>query len=443
MRRPQSPPSMDLLWADRGLELVSALRDPGYDAFVRKCQSKYRHWDKARVIARGEKLDPQLAWACVENGRGPLIRPLPLSGPNEGQLRYSTPDVVHRHLSEIDRRMTRGISAGDLPLSEAERQRFVIRGLREEAITSSMLEGAATTRREAQELLRTGRPVRSTGEQMVLNNFRAMEFIREHRRTAMSPEFLLEVQSLLTGGTLERADEVGRFRRADESIDVIDVRSGDVMHTPPPAEELTRRLNQLCQFANTIETERRGEVDDEDFLHPVLRAIALHFQVGFVHPFCDGNGRTARALFYWSMLRAGYDLFEYLPISRFIYRAPVKYQRAYLYVETDRYDLTYFFVYHLRIIREAIRELEEHVLAEKQARRERRATARPSGISDRQWRALQDLRDDPDGRSLTVQTYQTRYDVSYGTARGDLFDLEARGALRKVKVGRQFHFSPR
>ena len=385
-------------------------------------------------------MEPDLAWGCIELGRGPVIRPLPLRGPGDTPLRYSTPDVVHRYLSQIDRRMTRGINAGDKPLTEAERQHFVLKGLREEAITSSMLEGAATTRREAQELLESGRPVRTTGEQMVLNNYRAIGFIREHLKTPLSPDFLLEVQSLLTHDTLDRPDEVGRFRRADEAIDVVDVRSGEVMHTPPPAGEITPRLNRLCQFANATDTAGPSGEEADDFLHPVLRAIALHFQIGFAHPFCDGNGRTARALFYWSMLRQGYDLFEYLPISRYIHRGPGKYQRAYLYVETDRYDLTYFFVYHLRIVHEAIRELEEHVAAEQQARRERHTTARPSGINDRQWVALTDLRVDLDAKPLTVQAYESRYGVSYGTARSDLFDLEARGVVRKVKVGRQFQF---
>jgi hypothetical protein len=42
------------------------------------------------------------------------------------------------------------------------------------------------------------------------------------------------------------------------------------------------------------------------FIHPVMRAITLHFWLAYDHPFCDGNGRTARALFYWSMLKQGY-----------------------------------------------------------------------------------------------------------------------------------------
>ena len=58
------------------------------------------------------------------------------------------------------------------------------------------------------------------------------------------------------------------------------------------------------------------------FIHPVMRAITLHFWLAYDHPFCDGNGRTARALFYWSMLKQGYWLFEFISISSVINQAP-------------------------------------------------------------------------------------------------------------------------
>jgi hypothetical protein len=75
-------------------------------------------------------------------------------------------------------------------------------------------------------------------------------------------------------------------------------------------------------------------------VHPVLRAILLHFMIGYDHPFADGNGRTARALFYWSMARSGYWLMEYTSISHILRKAPARYMRAYLHTETDKNDTT-------------------------------------------------------------------------------------------------------
>lgn len=60
----------------------------------------------------------------------------------------------------------------------------------------------------------------------------------------------------------------------------------------------------------------------------MLRAILLHFWLAYDHPFEDGNGRTARSLFYWYMRTQGYWLVEYLLISNILRKAPAQYTRA-------------------------------------------------------------------------------------------------------------------
>src|SRR5581483_752217 len=109
------------------------------------------------------------------------------------------------------------------------------------------------------------------------------------------------------------------------------------------------RLQAMCDFANEDETER--------FIHPVVRAILLHFWLAYDHPFEDGNGRTARALFYWYMRRQKYWLVEYLSISEILRRAASKYSRAFVLTETDERDATYFIVYQLEVIERAIERL--------------------------------------------------------------------------------------
>jgi Fic family protein len=94
-------------------------------------------------------------------------------------------------------------------------------------------------------------------------------------------------------------------------------------------------------------------------VHPVVRAILIHFMLGYDHPFYDGNGRTARALFYWSLARSGYWLMEYVSISRLLRQAPAQYARAYRHTETDDNDTTYFIVHQLEVIQQAIAALHE------------------------------------------------------------------------------------
>jgi Fic family protein len=122
-----------------------------------------------------------------------------------------------------------------------------------------------------------------------------------------------------------------------------------VFHVPPPAGELEQRLELLCRFAN-------GETPTV-FLHPVVRAITLHFWLAYDHPFCDGNGRTARALFCWAMLHQGYWLFEFISISSVINTARGRYASSFLLSESDDNDLTYFLLAQVKVIQQAITNL--------------------------------------------------------------------------------------
>ena len=113
--------------------------------------------------------------------------------------------------------------------------------------------------------------------------------------------------------------------------------------------------NVYAIFANAAPT--KGGVPA-----PVIRAIVLHFMLAYDHPFWDGNGRCARALFYWCVLRHGYWLLEYVSISAVIRRAPVKYGMAFLYTETDEGDVTYFIDHQAEVIEKSVSDLKDYLV---------------------------------------------------------------------------------
>jgi len=135
-------------------------------------------------------------------------------------------------------------------------------------------------------------------------------------------------------------------------IRIVDPADGEILHTPP-AETLPARVAAMCDFANG------GH--DGPFIPPAIRAILVHFWLAYDHPFVDGNGRTARALFYWSMLRQGYWLTEFISISRVLNKARAQYARAFLYTETDNNDATYFILHQLRVVRRAIDDVFDYL----------------------------------------------------------------------------------
>jgi len=272
---------------------------------------------------------------------------------------------------------------------------------------------------------------------MILNNYHALQFIRRLRDEPLTPAIVFELQRILTEGTLDESDAAGRFRRPDEHIVVSDELDGPVLHDPPEATELAARMEAMCAFANASDM-------DEPFIHPVARSILLHFWLAYDHPFVDGNGRTARALFYWSMARRGYWLAEFLSISRILKDAPSRYNRAFLYTETDDNDATYFILFQLKVIVRAIEELHEYlarkaVEMEETARLIRRSRAIRERLNHRQL-ALHNHALKHPGREYTFASHRASHDVSYGTARTDLLELARYGLLTEQKSGRAFTF---
>jgi Fic family protein len=346
------------------------------------------------------------------------------------------PDQVLRQLHWIDARAAGNVAAQAEWPGPQQGERFVIRNLMEEAITSSQLEGAATTRKVALEMLRQGRKPRGKDELMIRNNWLAMQRIKAQTGQPVSAGLVLELHRILTEGTLDSPDAAGRLQRPDEErVHVYDHLAHQVLHAPPPAEQLEERMQGLVGFAN-------GELDAGAFVHPVIRAIIVHFMCAYDHPFEDGNGRTARALFYWCMLNQGYRLFEYISISRLLRRAPGQYSRAFLHTETDGNDLTYFILQQLDVITQAIEDLDQWIERKSRELKQVQGTIRDAeGLNQRQKELLVHAIKNP-SQVYTVSSQQQSHGVAYATARADLLGLAAGGWLRKIREGKPMEFTP-
>jgi Fic family protein len=268
---------------------------------------------------------------------------------------------------------------------------------------------------------------------MILNNYLTMRRIGELRSETLNTDLVLEIHRVITERTLDDPSAAGRLRKQDEDIRVW-TQDALLLHSPPPASELADRMKTMCEFAN-------GSIPDT-FVHPIVRAIILHFWLAYDHPFCDGNGRAARALFYWCMLHNGFWLFEFITISSILRKAPSKYARSFLYTETDSNDLTYFIIYQLDVIRRAIREL--HAYIERKAKQLQAVEAELRGVevlNHRQKALVSHALRHPQHR-YTIESHKRSHAVVYQTARTDLLDLRNRGLLEATKVGRRWFFTP-
>jgi len=441
MRIPRTPPKLSdiqSLGIEKVIRITSVARDAMY-------KGRYVHWDKLRHLPKPAEmadLTHEEWWFSLKHIRRSLMRPLSLKDKVGKPFQLAMPDPIPERLHKLDM----GIGGSQLsgpslehevtPSLSSMRDHYIVRSLTEEAITSSQLEGAATTRVVAKQMLRSGRSPRDNSERMIFNNYRVMEEIRERKNDPLTPELIFELHRILTRDTLDNlggADAVGRLRSSEEKIQVVDI-EGEILHTPPDAETLGERMALMCDFANNK--------NSSQFIHPVIRAIVLHFWLAYDHPFVDGNGRCARALFYWSMLNSGYFLCEFLSISHIIKQAKVKYGRAFLYCETDENDLTYFVLYHLDVLQRAVEELHQYIDRKTQENRQVEQLIRLSAnFNLRQRTLLGHALRHPDAL-YTIAEHQASHNVTYQTARTDLQSLTRLGLLTESKRGREFFFRP-
>ncbi|MBX3368076.1 MAG: Fic family protein [Phycisphaeraceae bacterium] len=421
------------LFAEHALPELILINNPQ----VREIAERYDAWRKLRYVARENGLNPEATWSALKFIRLMKWRPFDGLLRHEGGQAFGLSEGSHllEPLHRIDRATGGGGPAalspdGGVLGDETLRTRFRIRTLIDEAAESSIIEGAAKTHKDAVDLLRSGRSPKDKGERMIINNYLAMQQLKGCLEKELSVSLLKDMQRTLTEGTLDDPSDAGRFRRADENVRVVDERDGSTIFVPPPAEQIDARLKRLCMFAN-----HRHE--GKDFLHPVVKACILHFMLGYEHPFVDGNGRTARALFYWFALKHGYGIFEYLTISEIIRKGYARYPQAYIDTETDDGDLTYFVLYHLDVIEQALDRLAVHLKTEEhriESSRQFLILARDLNL--RQRLLLEHSLRHPHTQ-YTVKSHMNSNGISVNTARSDLEDLVRRRLMVTSKRVRE------
>jgi Fic family protein len=430
MKVPMSPPSIDEILAQGDYETLRRIFRAGIKASQ---NGQYRHWDEIRHRPPPKNLSTEEWWFAIKLARQQEYHSLPLVDEAGTVFRYMMPDKVWERVHKMDQRLAGQIILSEEVTNPSTRDRYLVNSLIEEAINSSQLEGANTSKQVAKDMLKSGRPPRDRSERMILNNYEAMNFVRENRTERLTPEFVREIHALVTDRTLDNPPDAGRLQEPGDDRVKVWSSTGELLHEPPPAEQLPWRLNKLCRFANGQEL--------ETFLHPVVRSIILHFWLAYDHPFVDGNGRTARILFYWSMLSQGYWLAEFLAISRIIQGQRSRYERSFLYTETDGLDLTYFITEQSRVIMKAVSELEGYLQRKMAEVKRTEKMMKSSAFNHRQIALLSHALRHPD-QAYTVKSHSQSHNIVPETARTDLLGLVEKNLLSKQKIGKAFAYVP-
>lgn len=389
---------------------------------------KYLHWEELKY--RKLPLDPAILWNLMKISRELKAKSIKFG---DWVFKYNLIDEFQESLHVLDKSAT-GNLLSNLETLRDNRRKYVISSLMEEAIASSQIEGATTTREIAKRMLQENRKPKNKDEKMIVNNYATVKHIMDLKNEAITPEKILEIHKMITNGTLERPEYEGSFRETNEIA--VYSHDGTLLHKPVAYAEIPKLINELCDFASS---------KDKDFIHPIIKGIIIHFLIGYIHPFNDGNGRTARALFYWYLFKNDYWLFEYMAVSTVINNSKKQYRNAYLYTESDRTpndsgDLTYFIKYNLDCIQKALNDTLEYLEREQKEQSQALKIIKESeDLTLRQAEILKQFLKQPES-PITIKEIVTTYSVAYATARSDLFHLEKLGYVEKRKTGKEFIF---
>lgn len=386
---------------------------------MKKIDDDYLYWDKVKYLSKD--IDPQKFWNAVK-----WYRNLRASKIKFGKyyFKYFLTEHIQKLLHFFDLNIG-GSLGSNIGIAETDKNKFIISSIMEEAIASSQMEGANTTRKKAKEIIQKELKPNTKSEQMIVNNYATMKYIVQNKNLELTPENLLIVHSLITKDTLQHENEEGFFRHNDE-IFVANISNGEIIHVPPRHDEISELIDDLCIFFNE---------ESQDFIHPIIKGIMIHFMIGWIHQFTDGNGRTARSVFYWYMLKNGYWLTEYLSISRIIKDSKIQYEKAYLYTENDDNDLTYFINYNVKTMEKAFLALKNYIGEKQKEVIQASKYLKIPNVNERQAQLLKIVNEDSD-RIFNVKELEKRFNVSNFTARQDLLGLVELGFLENIKVNK-------
>lgn len=230
--------------------------------------------------------------------------------------------------------------------------------LRREAIirsahSSTAIEGNPLSLEEVSALAE-GRDImaRRKDRQEVLNYLEALEKIPEFAKgTPFSAKEFLKIHKVVTKETLENSGDEGVFR--NRQVFVGNRATGEVIFMPPPTEQVLQLINDFMEWFNSSEVNK---------LDPVIQAGLTHYEIVRIHPFIDGNGRTARVMATLVFYKRDFDVKRFFALDDYYDQDRRGYYAALKSVDQNTLDLTGWLGYFTDGVAVSIEEVKKKVL---------------------------------------------------------------------------------
>ena len=240
---------------------------------------------------------------------------------------------------------------------ESYKKELIFDTLLSEAFHSSSIEGAHSTKKRTEEIIKKKLTPEDKSERMILNNYKALEYIFDNKDKKLDDDFVLCLHQMISEDTLHEKVDEGIYR--DGGVDITTATQKVVFRPTSNIDKMKKMITKLYLFTNSDNDDYEAE-----YIESIYKIIAFHFLYGFIHPHFDGNGRTLRVLFTHLLGQNGYDMFYYISLSEIIHLSERKkkdYEKAFIDVEENELDLTYFIYYIQDIMIEALQVLDDRV----------------------------------------------------------------------------------
>lgn len=263
-------------------------------------------------------------------------------------FRYT--DRIVRNLTSIAEARAIVLNAPLVPKWEVSLRRDA---LLRSAHSSTAIEGNRLSFEQVSDLA-SGREVMATrrDKQEVLNYLEALERVPEFaERSPFTKEDLLEIHKTVTKGTLDNPKDEGAFR--DRQVVVGNRATGEVVFVPPPADLVPKLVDELLNWFNS---------DDAAGLDPVLEAGIVHYELVRIHPFVDGNGRTARVMATLVLYKRGFDIKRFFALDDYYDHDRPAYYAALKGVDQRTLDITGWLEYFTDGVAVSVRAVRDRVV---------------------------------------------------------------------------------
>ena len=304
--------------------------------------------------------------------------------------------------------------------------------LRREAIirsahSSTAIEGNRLSLEQVSELAQ-GRQVTTTGrdKQEVLNYLKVLESINTLTDgKQITEKNLLRVNKMVTGGTLENPSDCGAYR--NRYVVVMNQLTKEVMFRPPSNEEVPGLIMLLIEWLNSPQSQS---------LDPVVHAGIAHYEFVRIHPFVDGNGRTARVLAALILYLRGFDTKQFFCLDDYYDSDRPAYYRALRSVNQDTIDITGWLEYFVEGVRVSIAAVKERII-KLSSERLRKTQRGQIALTERQMKIVEWILQN---QRITSEDMQTMFKITRQGVHKIIKELTEIGVIKIKGAGKATYY---